>query len=126
MPSTLFISGSTSRGTAISIKNMGLLRRSAMSFSPCSRRKMKCGEPVEVITMSARAQGAYSPVDPLVRSPNFFARPAEEGGGAGRGNHDVGAIAGVIQPVELDCLSVKFLRQPDGAVEFNRLYDTCD
>src|SRR6202158_4657323 len=42
--------------------------------------------------------------------------PADEGRRAGRGNYDVGAITGVIKAVELDRLSVKFLRQPDGAV----------
>jgi hypothetical protein len=31
---------------------------------------------------------------------------------AGRGNDDVGAIAGVVEPAELDRLSVEFLRQP--------------
>src|ERR1017187_9119527 len=71
--SATFISGSTSRGTAISIKNMGLLRRSAMSFSPCSRRKMKCGEPVEVITMSARSQVSYSRLNSIACPSNFCA-----------------------------------------------------
>ena len=53
MPSSLFISGSTSRGTAMSMKNMGRLRRLLRNFSPCSLRKMVCGAPVELMTMSA-------------------------------------------------------------------------
>ena len=44
---------STSRGTAISMKNIGRLRRLAMNCSPCSLRKIACGAPVEVMTMSA-------------------------------------------------------------------------
>jgi hypothetical protein len=32
------------------------------------------------------------------------------------GNYDIGALAGVIKPAELDRLSVKFVRQPDGTV----------
>jgi hypothetical protein len=42
---------------------------------------------------------------------------AENGvGRAGRGDDDVGAVAGVIKVVELDGLAVEFLRQADGAV----------
>src|SRR5271157_174445 len=53
MPSSLFMSGSISRGTAISIKNMGRFLRRLRNFSPCSLRKIACGAPVELITMSA-------------------------------------------------------------------------
>src|SRR5208283_627278 len=42
--------------------------------------------------------------------------PEDEVRGAGRGNYDVGALAGVIKAAELDCLPIKFLRQPDGTV----------
>src|SRR5208283_4580775 len=53
MPSSLFMSGSISRGTAISIKNMGRFLRRLRNFSPCSLRKIACGAPVELITISA-------------------------------------------------------------------------
>jgi len=56
MPSSLFISGSTSRGTAMSMKNMGRFLRRLKNISPCSRLKMATGAPVEVITISARSQ----------------------------------------------------------------------
>ncbi len=42
--------------------------------------------------------------------------PEDEMRRAGRGNHDIGALAGVVKPAKLDRLSVKFVRQPDGAV----------
>ena len=40
-------------GTAISMKNMGRLRRRWRKAWPCSGRKMGCGAPVELMTMSA-------------------------------------------------------------------------
>ena len=46
-------SGSTSRGTAISTKNMGRKRRRCRNRWACSLRKMASGAPVEVMTMSA-------------------------------------------------------------------------
>src|SRR5436309_870095 len=53
MPSSFAIPCETSRGTAISMKNIGRFLRRARNCSPCSRRKIACGAPVEVITMSA-------------------------------------------------------------------------
>ena len=40
----------------------------------------------------------------------------DEVGRAGRGDDDVGAVAGVVEPAELDRLPVEFLRQADGAI----------
>src|SRR5208283_231222 len=40
----------------------------------------------------------------------------DEVGRASTGNHDVGAIAGLIEPTELDRLSIKFVRQADRPV----------
>ncbi len=51
----LVTAGSTSRGTAMSMKNMGRLRRRCRKAWACSRRKMGCGAPVEVMTISALA-----------------------------------------------------------------------
>ena len=50
--------GSISRGTAMSMKNMGRFLRAWRNFSPCSLRKMAWGAPVELMMMSA--QGAVS------------------------------------------------------------------
>ena len=48
----------TSRGTAMSMKNIGRFLRRARNCSPCSRRKMAWGAPVDVMTMSARSHVA--------------------------------------------------------------------
>ena len=39
----------------MSMKNMGRLRRRSRKLWPWERLKMGCSEPVEVMTMSARA-----------------------------------------------------------------------
>ena len=44
-PSSRFTSGSTSRGTAISMKNIGPIRRRCRNCCACSRRKMGCAAP---------------------------------------------------------------------------------
>jgi len=42
--------------------------------------------------------------------------PEDEVGRSGRSDHNVGALAGVIEPAELDRLSVEFLRQANRPV----------
>ena len=60
--------GSMSRGTAMSMKNIGRCRRRAMTFLTSSPLMMKCGAPVEEITMSLSTSWSKS-------SSNFTAEP---------------------------------------------------
>ncbi len=65
----------------MSMKNMGRLRRRRMKATPCSRRKMGCGAPVELMTMSALAGRL---VDAFKRDHTAVERLCH-GAGAGHG-----------------------------------------
>ena len=59
----------------MSMKNMGRFLRRERNCSPCSRRKMAWGEPVEVITMSARSQESYKSSGLMAQAVELLRQP---------------------------------------------------
>src|ERR1035441_9408046 len=126
MPSSLFSSGSISRGTAMSMKNMGRLRRWLRNLSPCSLLQIVDvvnEDAVQLVQLGidiARDRDVdeeHGTVAALAEEP-FAVLLAEDGVRRARGtDNDVGIENGLVKPFEWDRRAVELFRQRRSPLE---------